>query len=698
MRPIAPALAGLLLCAASLPGYVRGINSFGSPYQRSDIADLAFVINDQTAAGMRNAQGALIITPSSDPLGAIRQAMETWNAIPGSRIRFREPTLAPLSPSGFDRRHLITFEDTAEVREVVEDATAVALFFSTQSGEIVDSDIYFNPALEANGGGTVAFSTDGEPDTFDIASIVLHELGHTFGMSHTNVLGATMFQFGRAGELFTRTLAADDIAFAVDVYPAIGGQGGFGRIRGAARLADGSPVLGGMVAAVNPSTGVVVGGLTGLASGTYNILVPPGDYVVYLEPLNGPVRPDNLALEGREITVPFQTTVFGAPDGGVTVSVAAGGETLADIAAEAGEPQLDIALLGVEAGQFIALGTGPRELNSTRLELFLWGTGLRDVTPAGLRLLGPDVSLVPGSVRFDTRLSQDEFGGALRFQVNVNPPSSPSQSPQGRSLTTVLVSAGGRSAALTGALVVEAEFPSIPAFTAAGVANAASFVAGPIAPGSLISIFGFDLGPTPSLVNSGFDPATGLLRTELGGVRVEFDGIAGPMFFASEGQINVQAPFEIAGRPSTRVVVSQAGRPSPGVIVPVTRAAPGLFVIEGTRGAILNQDFSLNTPANPARPGGAVIVFGTGQGVVSNPVPTGGPAGADPLSGRDGVTATVGGLPAQVLFAGLSPGFVGLLQVNLLLPADVPAGEAVPVQVFVDGVASQSGVALSIAE
>lgn len=693
----ARALCGVLLGAALLPGYIRETNSAGAIVHRTDFNDIPFLINSQTAPGMTNAQGAVVITPSSDPVGAIRAAAEAWNAIPQSSLRFRTPELSTVSPTGADGLHVVSFEDRPENRDVVGDATAVTLFFSTQNGVIRDTDIYMNPAIDDGAGGISPFSTDGSAGSYDILATVLHEFGHAFGANHTNVMGATMFQFGRQTEVFAGTLAPDDVAFAVDVYPAPGGQADFGRIRGTALFDDGRPIRGGLVAAVNPATGVVIGGLTDLSSGAYNILMPPGEYVVYLESLNGPVTPRALALQDADVTFPFQVSLFEGPDGGRTVTVGADQIAVADLRTVAGPPALDIARWGVEAGEFIFHTTGPLELAAPQLELFLWGPGIAQVNEAGLELLGPDLTLVPGSVRFDRRLVVGEFAGALRFTVNIRPPSRPGQSAAGGSLTTILVSAEGRTAALTGSAVVEADFAGAPEFSAAGVANAASFVAGPIAPGGLVSIFGFDLGPETAVSTPGFSSATGLLPTRLGGVRAEFDGIEAPLVFVSKNQLNLQAPYELAGRGSASLVVVREGLRSPEVSMPVVAAAPGLFVVNGTAGAILNQDSSLNTPANPAPRGGAVIVFGTGQGLVSSPVPTGGPALGDPLSGRNGVTATVGGEPAQVLFAGLAPGFVGLLQVNLLLPENAPSGDGVPVRIFVDGVPSQEGVTLAIA-
>jgi uncharacterized protein (TIGR03437 family) len=106
---------------------------------------------------------------------------------------------------------------------------------------------------------------------------------------------------------------------------------------------------------------------------------------------------------------------------------------------------------------------------------------------------------------------------------------------------------------------------------------------------------------------------------------------------------------------------------------------------------VQNQDFTINTGANPARPGSVIIVYMTGQGAVDNPVATGAPASGNPLSqARLPVTAAIGGRTAEVLFAGLTPGFVGLLQVNLRVPL-LSSGDY-PVVVTIGGVASNSAV------
>ena len=97
-----------------------------------------------------------------------------------------------------------------------------------------------------------------------------------------------------------------------------------------------------------------------------------------------------------------------------------------------------------------------------------------------------------------------------------------------------------------------------------------------------------------------------------------------------------------------------------------------------------NQDYSVNSVSNPAKVASYVTLYGTGAGAVSPPVPTGAAAPASPSSSTVGeVTATINGLPCTVLFAGLTPGNVGLLQVNIQVPK-LPSG-TYPIQISVGG-------------
>ena len=220
-----------------------------------------------------------------------------------------------------------------------------------------------------------------------------------------------------------------------------------------------------------------------------------------------------------------------------------------------------------------------------------------------------------------------------------------------------------------------------------------------IAPGSLVTVFGTSLGPTTPAFLGGFDPDTGLVPTALAGVSATFDGVPAPMVFALDSQLNLQAPFEIAGRAQTTVTITANGRTSDPVVIPVRGAAPGIFQNPSTgAGIILNQDGQVNTSGTPETPGRVAVIFATGQGVTNPALPTGAPAPGAPLSGAlGGVTAMIGNRPANVLFAGMTPGFVGLMQVNAVIAEDAQTGPAVPVSITVAGAVSQPGVTLSVA-
>jgi len=150
-------------------------------------------------------------------------------------------------------------------------------------------------------------------------------------------------------------------------------------------------------------------------------------------------------------------------------------------------------------------------------------------------------------------------------------------------------------------------------------------------------------------------------------------------------------------------VQRQSGGPQTVTVpetITIAAARPAIFTMnqQGTgQGAILNARGVLVDSAAPATAGDTVQVFATGLGVTEPAVVSGAPApSAEPLARVAApVSATVGGLPATVQFAGLAPGFVGLYQVNVQIPAGVPPGPAVPLVLLQNGVPSNT-VSLAI--
>ena len=215
---------------------------------------------------------------------------------------------------------------------------------------------------------------------------------------------------------------------------------------------------------------------------------------------------------------------------------------------------------------------------------------------------------------------------------------------------------------------------ALPEVTSTGVVNAASFVFGPVAPGMIISVFGLNLGPiegvTAEVSKEGFLPMS------LAECRLLFDGEPAPMLFASGEQVNGVAPFSLQGQATTSVQIEYRGRLSNAVVLPVSLATPAVFGTDGEP-AILNQDGTLNSQENPAARGSVVSVYATGAGQTTPPGVDGQlVAGELPLTNLR-VTATMGGVPTEVLYAGGAPGLVhGALQANIRVPENLPDGGA----------------------
>jgi uncharacterized protein (TIGR03437 family) len=230
-----------------------------------------------------------------------------------------------------------------------------------------------------------------------------------------------------------------------------------------------------------------------------------------------------------------------------------------------------------------------------------------------------------------------------------------------------------------------------------GVVNSASLAPGPIAPGELLTIFGSNLGPSGGagvqLTADGTHVAT-----SLAGVRVLFDGIAAPMLYASDRQLNIVAPFELAQRKNTSIQVEVNGVVSDSQSAAVAASAPALFTYFGTgagRAVALNEDGSTNSDLLASVPGGILVLYGTGAGQTVAPGENGRITGSDLPKPVLPVSVSIGGRTAQVLYAGNAPGLVsGVLQVNVRVPDSLSGRQ--PVILTVGGVQSQAEVNVAV--
>jgi uncharacterized protein (TIGR03437 family) len=180
---------------------------------------------------------------------------------------------------------------------------------------------------------------------------------------------------------------------------------------------------------------------------------------------------------------------------------------------------------------------------------------------------------------------------------------------------------------------------------AGGVVNAASLTPD-LAPGGIVSIFG--AGLAGSSVTTNGEPAA--------------------ILAALPFQINAQIPSDIVPGTATLAVTSGAG--SAAAQVSIGPAAPEIFTLSPGQAAITNQDNTINIASNPASRGAFIVIYGTGFGS------TGSSGGLNRVTTP--LSVVIGGIPLTPAFAGLTPGAIGLYQVNLALPAAIPPGLALP--------------------
>jgi uncharacterized protein (TIGR03437 family) len=231
------------------------------------------------------------------------------------------------------------------------------------------------------------------------------------------------------------------------------------------------------------------------------------------------------------------------------------------------------------------------------------------------------------------------------------------------------------------------------------IVNAASFVAGPLSPGELISIFGTNLGPTSGIL---FTPDNGHVDTTLDDTVVMFNNTRAPLIFVSSSQINAIVPYEVASNSSVLVSVIHSGITTTSFNAAVAATAPGIFSAFQTgngQGAILNSNLSPNNQSNPAPKGSVVSIYATGEGVLTPQPATGSMSGPSlplpkPIAN---VSVTIGGQPADISYAGEAPTLVsGVLQVNAKIPNNIASGNQIVVLTIGNNSNKQQSITVAV--
>jgi uncharacterized protein (TIGR03437 family) len=194
---------------------------------------------------------------------------------------------------------------------------------------------------------------------------------------------------------------------------------------------------------------------------------------------------------------------------------------------------------------------------------------------------------------------------------------------------TVLIDAGPIAGSQSIPLTFIVTAPA-PAVVIGAITDAADFHPGPVAPGELATVWGSNLAGQ--------------------NVSVALNGMPAKLFYTGAQQINLRIPPALSGQPSAKLVVTADGASSAPFTVPLTSVAPAIF----TPG-VLNQDNTVNSAANPAPLGSILQIFLTGM-------PDSGAVATVTIQNRGNLVP---------LYAGAAPGFLGLQQVNVAVPADL---------------------------
>ena len=254
-----------------------------------------------------------------------------------------------------------------------------------------------------------------------------------------------------------------------------------------------------------------------------------------------------------------------------------------------------------------------------------------------------------------------------------------------------------------GSSVARGLFAAIaPPLSVSSMLNAASGLAGNVAPGEIVVINGQSVGPSPTVTSTIAGqtalPTTAGATTPVNTTTVTFNGTAAPIVYAGSGGTAVQVPYEVSGS-STANIVMNVGTQKTTLSAPVAATAPGLFTLDFTgKGPVvaLNADGSVNSASNAAARGSSVMLFATGEGVTK-------PGDTDGVIETDNsrvpvatLTATIGGVNATVASDTSFPKDVsGVLELVVTVPAGISTG-AVPVLINAGGVATTQPTTLFV--
>jgi uncharacterized protein (TIGR03437 family) len=260
------------------------------------------------------------------------------------------------------------------------------------------------------------------------------------------------------------------------------------------------------------------------------------------------------------------------------------------------------------------------------------------------------------------------------------------------------VRADAQQLPLTGSVEVSGQVlsnPSVPIVSSGGLVSSVDFSSAP-ALGLLVSVFGSGLAD--GTASSGVP-----LVSQLGSTSVVLSGRVLPLLYVSDSVVNVAIPYDLQVNTSQQLVVLRGNAVSVPVPMPVFASAPSVVSASGTgsgQGLVYRLNGQVAARADtssPAAAGDTLVIYAVGLGAVTPALAVEDGASVNQLEYTAApATVTIGGVPASVGFAGLTPGYPGLYQVNATMPGGVTPGTQVPVKVSVAGKSSQSNIFIAV--
>ncbi len=707
-------------------------------------------------------QGPLGSLSNEQAVAMVDELFALWQNVPTASLSIQRAGSLPVDVTSSnhmtyrnnnaDAYHPIIFDSDGSITDAIFGAGASEFTagFSGPSwvvggagdGEIVDASAILS----------AKFLTSGYGSLNEFKAIMLHEFGHFLGIGHSQVNLGTAFD---REALFNNNhtlpimfpislgdrpveLGWDDKAQATRLYPGVS-AGTTGKIKGRVYLADGTTPFQGasviarrvddpLIVALSSVSGFLYRGSgpnanRGTSDSSYQGYfeisgLPAGNYTVEVEPIHpGLASGSSVGPLDPPVDLPGPAEYYsGSEESNNDTSSSAklvavgGGQTVENInvilnnsplpAMSESEPNSTIATANtislpvLISGNASAGDAGVPDITGESVKDFYSFTAeTNDWVTIDLNYSTPSASLTlylynSGNQRVALSLPC-LYGSNCVSSRQIGPMKIPAAGTY-----TIGVGANSGSANYTLQVTGQRNYNG-----SATTVNGASFLAGgAMAADTIASVFGVNLASGTMLATPGK-----ALPTELGGVRVEVNGVAAPLFFVSAGQINYMIPSGTTVGTRSVVVKNAAGEVARGQIevasvspafftatqngsgVPsgyVTRVAAGTF--QQTNEQLANFSGGTVTPITVQRRGDEIylILFGTGLRYApntntANDIQLAG--GGTLLNVAESIEVTIGSRVARVDFAGPQSQYYGLDQLNVLIPADAIASPTAPV-------------------